>query len=75
LYEGLVEAAQSTEAADALACPEIAETAGCSAASALYQGTTLVVPPPAQNDQGFSPCKGMTQGLKPNFVSDFLRHD
>jgi hypothetical protein len=36
----------------------------------LYQGTTSVVPSPAQNDQGFSPCCSWKnlQGLKPNSV-------
>jgi hypothetical protein len=51
----------------------------CNKFFALYQGTTLVVPPPAENGQGFSPCHRKictklqckrAQGLKPR---PFLR--
>ena len=49
---------------------------------ALYQGTTLVVPPAAQNGQGFSPChrkiqtkfEGKNAGAKPESFAP-LRHD
>jgi hypothetical protein len=62
LYEGSAEAAQSTEAADALPELKSLKQQLFSPLLALYQGTTLVVPPPVQNNQGFSPCNSNTQG-------------
>ena len=40
----------------------------------LYQGTTLVVPDGRQEDEGFSPCADVDQGLKPtSSASDAAR--